>query len=75
MMDSDPVRNMYSTLSNKFEKECISLAHIIRIHHDARSSECQIRVPSFTLLSQDITHLQVALKAVRVNFSEISVTR
>jgi len=33
---------MYSALSNKFEKECISLAFIIRIYHDARSSECQI---------------------------------
>ena len=26
----------------KFEKQCISLAFIIRIYHDARSSECQI---------------------------------
>jgi len=30
MMDSGPVQNMYSTLSNKFEKLCISLAFIIR---------------------------------------------
>ena len=30
-MDSGLVRNMYSTLSNKFEKQCISLAFIIRI--------------------------------------------
>jgi hypothetical protein len=43
MMDSGPVRNMESTLSNKFEKLCISLAFIIRIYHDARSSECQIQ--------------------------------
>ena len=42
MMDSRPVRNMQSTLSNKCEKLCISLAFIIRIYHDARSSECQI---------------------------------
>ena len=41
MMDSGSVRNMYRTLSNKCEKQCISLAFIIRIHHDARSSECQ----------------------------------
>ena len=42
MMDSGPAGNMESTLSNKFEKQCISLAFIIRIYHDARSSECQI---------------------------------
>jgi len=29
MMDSGPVRNMYSTLPNKFEKLCILLAFII----------------------------------------------
>jgi hypothetical protein len=32
MMDSGPVRNTYSTLSNKFEKLCIMLAFIIRMH-------------------------------------------
>ena len=42
MMDSGHVRNMQSTLSNKYGKQCISLAFIIRIKHDARSSECQI---------------------------------
>ena len=42
MMDSGHVRNMQSTLSNKFEKQCISLAFIIRIHHDTRSSEWQM---------------------------------
>jgi hypothetical protein len=31
-----------SALSNKFEKQCISLAFIIRIYHDARSSDCEI---------------------------------
>jgi len=31
MMDSGLVRNMYSTLSNKSEKLCVSLAFIIRI--------------------------------------------
>ena len=41
MMDSGPVRNMQNTLSNKFEKQRILLAFIIRIYHDARSSECQ----------------------------------
>ena len=43
MMDSGPVRNMYSTLSNKSEKQCFSLALIVRICHDARSSEYQFR--------------------------------
>jgi hypothetical protein len=42
MMDSGPVRNMWSTLSNIFDKLCILLAFIIRIYHDAQSSECQI---------------------------------
>ena len=47
MIDSGHVRNMQSTLSNKSEKQCISLAFIIRIHHDAWSSECQNhRLPS-----------------------------
>ena len=41
-MDRGHVRNMQSTLPNKFEKQCISLAFIIRIHHDARSPKCQI---------------------------------
>ena len=47
MMDSGPVRNMYSTLSNKSEKYCISLPFIIRIYHDARSSECEVEVCYF----------------------------
>ena len=33
MMDSGPVRNMQSTLSNAFEKQCISLAFIIRTRY------------------------------------------
>jgi hypothetical protein len=37
MMDSGPVRNMYSTLSNKFEKLCISLAFIIRTYAGVQS--------------------------------------
>ena len=42
-MDSEPVRNMYSTLSHKFEKLCISLPLIVRMYHDVRSSQCQIK--------------------------------
>ena len=41
-MDSKYVQNMQSSLPNKVEKYCISLAFIIRIYHDAQSSECQI---------------------------------
>ena len=47
MMDSGPVRNMSSTLPNKSEKWCISLAFIIRIYRDTRSSECQIIIYAF----------------------------
>jgi len=35
-------KELYIFIKNKFEKECISLAFIIRIYHNARSSECQI---------------------------------
>ena len=42
MMGNGLVRNMQSILSNKFEKQCISLALVIRTLHDARCSECQI---------------------------------
>ena len=42
MMDCRSVRNIQSTLSNKSEKQCITLAFIVRIYHYARSSECQI---------------------------------
>jgi uncharacterized protein YqiB (DUF1249 family) len=42
MMDSKSARNMQNSLPNKAEKQCISLAFIIRIYHDARSSECQM---------------------------------
>ena len=41
MMESEHVRNMQSTLSNKSEKYCISLVFIIRIYQDALSSESQ----------------------------------
>jgi len=57
MMDSGPVRNMKSTLSNKSEKYYISLAFIIRIYHDARSSECQIHISgSFAVLQMHKPH-------------------
>ena len=53
MMQSGPVRNMLSTLSNKPEKQFISLAFIIRIYHDAaRSSECQIYIYIWYVLAQ-----------------------
>jgi len=49
MMDSGTVRNMQSTLPNKFEILCISLAFITRICHDARSAECQIHYSTFAV--------------------------
>ena len=55
MMDTGPVRNMQSTLSNKSEKQCISLAFIMRIYHDARSSEFQIHICfHFSLARTDV---------------------
>jgi hypothetical protein len=42
MMDSKSVPNIYSSLPNQAEKYCISLAFIVRIYHDTRSSDCQI---------------------------------
>ena len=38
-------------IKNKFEKQCISLAFIIRIYYDARSTECQTVSSSLPLLS------------------------
>ena len=49
MMDSRPVQNTQSTLSNKFQKLCILLAFIIRIYHEARSSEYQIQRKNFII--------------------------
>ena len=40
-------------IKNKFEKQCISLAFIIRIYQDARSSECHILWILYTVISQD----------------------
>jgi len=37
---SETCRFLYE---NKLEKECISLVFIIRMYHDTRTSECQIR--------------------------------
>ena len=37
-------------LSNKFEKLCSSFAFILRIYHDARSSECQIQHTIYSLV-------------------------
>ena len=51
LADSGHVRNMKSALSNKSEKQCISLAFIIRIYHDARSSERHIHLRCKLLVS------------------------
>jgi len=46
MMDRGNVRNMYSSIpKNKFEKLVYLVGFIIRIYHDARSSEYQIPRP------------------------------
>ena len=50
ILESGVVQNMQSTLLNKFEKQCISLAFIIRIYHDARSYKCQNRNTNFPKL-------------------------
>jgi len=45
MMDRETVRNMYSFIPKiNFEKLVNLVGFIIRIYHDARSPECQIRV-------------------------------
>ena len=42
MTDRKPVQNMYSSIpKDKFEKLVHLVGFIIRIYHDARSSECQ----------------------------------
>jgi hypothetical protein len=51
MLDSGPIRNTLSILSNKFEKWRISLALIIRIYHDERFSQCQIGCRHFAVCS------------------------
>jgi hypothetical protein len=54
MLDSGPVQNMYSTLSNKLEKLCVLLAFIIRIYLDAWSSECQILNSIFIIMQPTV---------------------
>ena len=49
MMDSGSFRNMQNNLSNKYETQCNSLAFIVRIYHDARSSECQISIRNISV--------------------------
>jgi hypothetical protein len=41
-VDGGRVQDMWSALSGGFEKECILLAFIVRMYHDAWTSECQI---------------------------------
>jgi hypothetical protein len=53
MMDRETVRNIVEFYSkNKFEKLVHLVDFIIRIYHDARSSECQIRRLWSSLLLQ-----------------------
>ena len=52
MMDSGPVRNMQSTLSNKSEKYCISLAFSIRI--PGSSSYVYMKLANICLFQLDM---------------------
>jgi hypothetical protein len=47
MMDSSSSETCRILYQNKFEKYCISLAFIMRIYHDARSHECQVKYLSW----------------------------
>jgi len=42
MMDSRSAETCRVLYQNKLEKQSISLAFIIRVYHNAQSSECQI---------------------------------
>ena len=44
MMDSGSVWNMQSTLSNKYENQCISLAFIIRIYKNNFNPVTQMHI-------------------------------
>ena len=69
LMDSEPVRNMQSTLSNKYEKQCISLALIVRIYHVVRSSECQnwFNIFPFKLkLTLNINRIQSKIQNIKI---------
>ena len=64
---SETCRILYQ---NKFEKWCILLAFIIKIYHDARSSECQsVTIDSFqkTLLHHISTRTIVLLPIIITN--------
>ena len=51
MMERKPVRNMQISIpKNKFEKLVHLVGFIIRIYHDARSSECQRFIDQLTVL-------------------------
>jgi len=73
MIDSGLVQNMKGILSNKYEKQCISLAFIIRIPHAARSSGGQKGVPSViattVLLVHTLHHMHV-LNPLGCNYLE-----
>jgi hypothetical protein len=43
------------SFSHLFDKLCISLTFIIRIYHDARSSECQIQHAIYSLVGYQVT--------------------
>ena len=55
-------------LSNKFEKQCISLAFIIRIYHNARFSECQIPFMACTGRTLAVTKAKIVQDEIRVIF-------
>ena len=62
--DRDRTVNLSETFRviyrNKFEKQCILFAFIIRIYHDVRFSECQNHFPiKYPLLSTEFLHLYV----------------
>jgi hypothetical protein len=53
----DGLSETYTVLyQNKVEKQCILLAFIIRIYHDARSAECQIQ--QLRVSTTQISHQQ-----------------
>ena len=58
-------------IKNKFEKQCISLASIIRIYHDERSSECQIHNFIITNIVQTDLKLHNRYRNVYKDFNDI----
>ena len=70
MMDRGTVRNMYSFISkNKFEKLVHLVGFIIRIYHDARSHEQQIRIKCY-LIKLSVVRLYSVSK---INEHEVSL--